>query len=106
MRGVARGTGPSRGMGEGKYAIVANVAGADSCLRFGARVVVQTIPGNPDHVEVRGLSRGGRPVTKWVVSSRLERFRPAWEHRPPPLSFTTREEADQCIQTRLTESAS
>jgi hypothetical protein len=88
-------------MTERHYAIVANVSGADSCLRLGARVVVCSIPGNPAHVVVRGLSRGGRAVTKWVASSRLSNLRPAWEHKPPPLSFETREGAEQCISARF-----
>lgn len=86
----------------GSYAIVANVAGADSCLRLGARVVVRCIPGNPAHVQVEGLTRGGRRVFKWVPSSRLTNIRAAWENRPPfACSFETKDEAERCIAERF-----
>jgi len=90
----------------GAYAIVANIARADSCLRLGARVVVQRIPGNPDNVEVRGVSRNGRVVTKYVKASRLRDMRVAWEHQPPfALAFATREDAAKVIAARFVESA-
>lgn len=88
-------------MSEKHYAIVANVADADSCLRFGARVVVHSIPGNPASVMVRGLSRGGRAVTKWVKAHRLENIRVAWEHNPPPLRFDSKESAERVIAERF-----
>lgn len=88
----------------GNYVIVANVAAADSSLRLGARVIVLGVPGNPDHVRVQGLSRGGRAISKWTMSKRLKSIRPAWEHRPPEtctLSFATKEEAARYIAARF-----
>lgn len=88
----------------GAYAIVANVDAADSALRLGARVVVHNIPGNPEHIFVRGLSRGGRVIMKWTSRARLTNFRSAWIHRAPPLWFASREEAEKVIAQRLTPS--
>lgn len=83
------------------FGIVANVAAADSCLRLGARVVVLSIPGNPDHLLVRGISRGGRVVTKYTAWRRLKNYRVAWVY-DHPYGFATREEAECVIAARLT----
>jgi hypothetical protein len=87
----------------GRYVIVANVALADSCLRLGARVVVLSIPGNPDRVRVRGLSRGGRRVTKYTRARALRDVRVAWEYDTDGewLGFPSKEAATVCIAARL-----
>lgn len=88
-------------MAEAGYVIVANVVDADSCLRKGARVVVEWLPGDPAKAQVRGLSRGGRVVTKWIATKRLGNFRPAWEHKPRWGAYRTREEALRAIMARV-----
>ena len=92
------------GLTTGRYVIVANVALADSCLRMGARVVVCSIPGNPDRVRVRGLTRGGRRVTKYTRLKGLSNIRTAWEHDPYDewLMFATEADAERVIAERLT----
>lgn len=86
----------------GAYAIVANVALPDSCLRTGARVVIHGIPGNPERVRVRGISRGGRAVTKYTRTAGLRDIRAAWEHAPPfGCSFASKDEAERCITERF-----
>ncbi len=85
------------------YVIVANVASTDSALRLGARVVVEWIPGNPDHAQVRGLSRGGRRITKWVLTKRLKNFRVAWEEKPRWPTYDTKGAAEAVIAARLVQ---
>ena len=63
---------------DGGYALVANIAWSDSCLRTDARVVVLQAGGDGRAVQVRGVTRGGRVVTKWVARKRLDRVRVAW----------------------------
>ena len=65
-------------MAERHYVIYANVSAADSALRLGAKVLVMSAPGDPDNIQVRGLSRGGRNITKWTKRSRLKNFRVGW----------------------------
>jgi hypothetical protein len=79
------------------YVVVGNIASADSALRLGARVVVEWVPGSPDHAQVYGLSRGGRRIRKWVPVNRLKNLRIAWEHKPRWVSFKTREEAEALL---------
>lgn len=90
-------------MNEGRYVIVANVALPDSCLRLGARVVVCSIPGNPERCRVRGLSRGGRRVTKYTRTRGLKNFRVAWEHDPHDewYGFDSKEAAERVIAQRF-----
>lgn len=83
------------------YVVVGNVRDPDSCLRMGARVVVEWVPGNPAKAQVRGLSRGGRRVTKWVPTRRLTKLRVAWEEKPRWPTYATRELAEQAILVRL-----
>lgn len=88
----------------GRYVIVANVALPDSCLRMGARVVVCSVPGNPESVRVRGLTRGGRRVTKYTRLRGLTNLRAAWEHDPRDewMMFATKADAERVIAERLT----
>ena len=88
-------------MSEPGYGVVANVIAADSCLRMGARVVVEWVPGDPDKAHVRGLSRGGRRVSKWVATKRLGNFRVAWIAKPEWATYSTREEATEKVLSRL-----
>lgn len=87
----------------GNYVIVANVALPDSSLRMGARVVVLSIPGNPERVRVCGLSRGGRRVTKYTRTRGLKNIRAAWEYGPAHdgCTFATKEAAEECIAARF-----
>lgn len=85
----------------GNYVIVANVMAADSCLRLGARVVVLSIPGNPAHVFVKGLSRSGRVIRKWTMRHRLHNFRAVWTFKPEWSAFETKESAEREIAARF-----
>jgi hypothetical protein len=82
----------------GAYALFANVVQPDSSLRLGAKVRIRSVPGEPANIEVRGMSRGGRMVTKWIRSNRLGNFRASWV--PSSLgrwegsTWPTRDEAD------------
>ena len=58
-----------------KWIIKANVI-QDKVFRDGAKVLILDIPGSLDSLQVRGLSKGGRTVTKWVQVNRLRNFRP------------------------------
>lgn len=86
-----------------RYVIVANVALADSCLRMGARVVVCSVPGNQKNVRVRGLTRGGRRVTKYTRLRGLKNFRAAWEYDPHDewMMFASKADAERVIADRL-----
>lgn len=90
------------------FGIAANVTRPDSCLRLGAKVWIESIPGNPDNMRVRGLSRGGRRIEKWVNAKHsLGNFRVAW--MPPKArlfcpTFPTREAALHYLRCRVEES--
>jgi len=58
-----------------KWIIKANVI-QDKTFRDGAKVLILDIPGSLDSLQVRGLSKGGRTVTKWMQINRLKNFRP------------------------------
>jgi hypothetical protein len=64
----------------GEYGIVANVLETDRVLRKGAKVWLKGgwRDGGFKRLNVRGLSRSGRPVEKWVPITRLDTFRAAW----------------------------
>jgi hypothetical protein len=59
------------------FGIVANVV-QDKSLRNGAKVWVLDIYGDGASVRVRGLSKGGRRITKFIHIKRLMNFRPEW----------------------------
>ena len=63
-----------------EYGVVANVMEPDRVLRNGAKVWIMHGWGGGgwERLKVRGLSRGGRTVTKWVPIERLSNFRRAW----------------------------
>ena len=66
-------------MSEGRrdWVIVANVI-EDPLLRRGAKVYLIQWHGSADNVQVIGLSRGGRRITKYIPFKRLRNFRPGW----------------------------
>lgn len=64
----------------GEYAVAANVMNGDSGLRIGARVLVLQVGGMVDTVRVRGLSRGGRMIRKWIRIKKLSNIRAVWLH--------------------------
>lgn len=72
-----------------EYGIVANVIETDRVLRKGAKVwlVGGDSGGGWAHLEVNGLARNGRPVTKVLPITRLDNFRAAWmpEHVRPKI---------------------
>jgi hypothetical protein len=57
-----------------RWGLFANITG-DRVLRDGAKVHIVSINGSGECWEVRGLSRGGRRVTKYVQLSRLINWR-------------------------------
>lgn len=63
-----------------EFGVVANVACVDRVLRTGAKVWVLDGWGGGgwERLKVRGLSRSGRKVTKWIPIQRLTKFRRAW----------------------------
>lgn len=84
------------------FVIVANVAAADSALRLGARVVIEEVNGDPDHVRVRGISRSGRVISKFLPLKRLKNLRPKWAHTTEAWhTFASREDATRYIAERL-----
>ncbi len=58
-----------------KWVIKANII-QDKVFRDGAKVLILDIPGSKESLQVRGMSKGGRMVTKWIQINRLENFRP------------------------------
>jgi hypothetical protein len=64
------------------FGIVANVI-SDHAFRVGAKVRIAALNGNPSSVEVTGLSKSGRKITKYIQFKRLENFRAAFipEHQ-------------------------
>ena len=58
-----------------KWIIKANII-QDKVFRDGAKVLILDIPGSKESLQVRGISKGGRMVTKWVQINRLKNFRP------------------------------
>src|SRR5579872_523818 len=57
------------------FGIVANVI-SDNALRTGAKVHVIAL--EADRVEVIGISKGGRKITKYIACKKLEKFRAAY----------------------------
>lgn len=61
-----------------EFGIVANVV-SDRALRTGAKVwLCLWTGGSLDKPQVRGLSKGGRTITKHIAVKRLTNFRAAW----------------------------
>lgn len=58
-----------------KWIIKANVI-QDKVFRDGAKVLILDMPGSLNSLQVRGLSKGARTVTKWMQLNRLKNFRP------------------------------
>lgn len=59
------------------FGLVANVV-SDRALRTGAKVWILGWNGDAENAQVRGLSKGGKVITKYVRLKRLEKFRAAW----------------------------
>ena len=64
-----------------QWGVVANVRG-DRVFRDGARVWIVLVPGSPENMDCRGLSKGGRRVHKWVASKLLSNPRPRMSVEP------------------------
>lgn len=81
------------------YAVIANVV-SDGILRTGARVWILYHHGDAEIARVRGCSKGGRVVNKYIPYKRLKNFRAAFvpEHLRDRFEhhylFETKEEAD------------
>lgn len=66
--------------GDDCYALVANIRKTDGSLRAGAKcwlVGGQNGDGG-ERFQWRGLSRGGRRITKWAPTKSFQNFRVAW----------------------------
>lgn len=92
------------------YGIVANVV-QDSALRRNSRVWICWVPGDPETVFVRGISHRGRRIQKWLQTKHLTNFRTKWipmhlrsmyRQQFPPSRFSSRAEAEEYINRRLT----
>lgn len=87
----------------GGYGVVANVQ-SDRALRTGAKVWVLGCNGDASCPQVRGLSKGGRTITKYTHYKRLASFRAAWipDHQLPHVwatwMFTERADAEKCAE--------
>lgn len=60
-----------------EWGIVANVQ-ADKALRIGAKVTILESHGDASQVKVRGCSKSGRVIEKYIPFKRLKNFRAAW----------------------------
>jgi hypothetical protein len=60
-----------------KFGLVANVV-SDHALRAGAKVWILGWNGDAENAQVRGLSKAGRTITKYIKIKRLGNFRAAW----------------------------
>lgn len=63
----------------GAWGIFANIHG-DRLFREGAKVQIRVWRGDYERAEVRGLSLGGRRITRYVRRELLSNVRPAWVH--------------------------
>lgn len=59
------------------FGLVANLV-SDRALRTGAKVWILGWNGDAENAQVRGISKGGRTITKYIRLKRLEKFRAAW----------------------------
>jgi hypothetical protein len=66
------------------YCVIANVI-QDKILRTGAKIYVLYCNGDAEHPKVRGLAKGGRPITKHIPYKRLTNFRAAFV--PPKMQL-------------------
>lgn len=80
-------------MVEGDFGIVANVKGDDRQLRHGAKVWLVDGTGGEGWYRfvVRGLSKHGKTIEKWVPTHKLENFRAKWipEHLRETIRYQT-----------------
>ena len=82
---------------EERFAIFANVI-QDKVLRNSARVLIM-LSLYRDNVKVKGLSKSGRRVEKWIPVKRLERFRVKYLHKDQfGISWGNREEAEEYLE--------
>jgi hypothetical protein len=87
-----------------EFGIVANVVETDRLLRKGAKVWLLGgwSGGGFERVTVRGASRSGRPIEKYMAIVKLENFRPAWmpEHLRDKATYFlgTRDQMEQRIE--------
>jgi len=67
-------------MKNAEWGVQCNVRAPHRFMRFGAKcIVVDNNPGNGgEHVEVHGMSRGGRKVRTWMDARDLGNYRPIW----------------------------
>lgn len=97
--------GPIPLQGEVMFGLVANVV-SDHVLRHGAKVRIIRAYGSAVNVEVVGLSKGGRRVTKTLQWKRLTNIRPAFipevQREETCLWWNVKEEAAAVAQ-ELTE---
>lgn len=59
------------------FGLVANVV-SDRALRTGAKVWILGWNGDAENAQVRGISKGGKTITKYIKLKRLAKFRAAW----------------------------
>jgi hypothetical protein len=66
--------------GDDCYAIVANIRKTDGSLRSGAKcwLVGGQNGDGAERFKWRGVSRGGRVITKWAPTKSFQNFRVAW----------------------------
>jgi len=69
-----------------KWIVKANII-RDKVFRDDAKVLILDIPGSKESLQVRGLSKGGRTVMKWVQISRLRNFRPEFTAKLDDVGF-------------------
>ncbi len=69
-----------------KWIIKANII-QDKVFRDGAKILILDIPGSKESLQVRGMSKGGRIVTKWVQMNRLKNFRPEYAAELDDIGF-------------------
>lgn len=63
-----------------EWGIQCNVRAPHRYMRFGAKcIVVNTNPGSAgEHMEVFGMTRGGRKTRTWMDARDLTNYRPVW----------------------------
>ncbi len=61
------------------YGIQANVLETDKVFRTGAKCIIEIGTGGTAlRYQWRGMSRGGRMVSRWCATHRFHNFRPVW----------------------------
>jgi len=78
----------------GEFAVYCNVRAPHRYMRFGALCLIANLnPGwGGEHVEVIGLSRGGRKVRTWMDARDLNNYRAKW--CPETEGLVRRDKAD------------